>query len=254
MILAVNIGNTNIRAAVTTDGGFKESLLYADEIGSAGSFKLFIESEFGRNIWNKIDGSILCSVVPEMTPIVTKVIKEQTDLPPQRVDTACAGLDISGYGGNLGEDRIVCCAAALKRYGAPFILIDFGTATTVNVVNAKGVFEGGAILTGVMMGLTALSEDTSQLSMTDISGSARVIGRSTDENLASGAVIASAFAVEGYVRHVQKETNAAVIVTGGHAPLVLPYCGFEYYHEPNLLIKGLFTLYKRRLEYKVMKH
>lgn len=248
VIMAVNIGNTNIRTAVGEKGDKridKEAILTARELNSAGDFKSFIEESFGVDIWESINGSIISTVVPEKTSFVTDAVIQETGKAPQRIDMHNSRKIYVKYEGLLGEDRMACCAGALQKYEPPFIVVDFGTATTVNVVNKDGEFIGGSILAGVRTSLLALSENTSQLPRIDIDARIPVIGKNTGENLLSGAVIGSAFAVEGYVRQVERDmgTNIPVIVTGGHASIVLPYCGFANMHEPSLLLMGLFALY-----------
>lgn len=249
MIMAVNIGNTNIRTAIGNKGEkeiIKEAVLTAKELNSEGDFKNFIEKSFGLNIWRDIDGSIISTVVPEKTSFVTDAVIAETGKSPQRIDAQSRRKLYAQYDGLLGEDRVACCAGALKKYGPPFIVVDFGTATTVNVVNPEGDFIGGAILAGVRTSLLALSDNTAQLPNIEMDARIPVIGKNTRENLLSGAVIGSAFAVEGYIRRMEWEMDRKlpVIITGGHAPIVLPYCKFVNMHEPGMLLMGLFALYE----------
>jgi type III pantothenate kinase len=125
------------------------------------------------------------------------------------------------------------------------VLIDFGTATTFNLVNKDGIFMGGAIMAGLQTGLNALAENTAQLPvMSNMWGEPKVIGTDTTENLLSGAVIGTAGAAEGFIDRIKAEIgeDIKVIATGGHAPVVLPVCRFPYIHEPSLLLEGLLNL------------
>ncbi|MCL2084127.1 MAG: type III pantothenate kinase [Oscillospiraceae bacterium] len=253
-VLAVGIGNTNIRAAVGGIPGTAERALPSAALTRAEDFISFAENAFGAGVWETLDGSVVCSVVPGKTPAVTDALEAMTGRAPLRADARAAarvsGLDISGYGGVLGEDRAVCCAAAMTKYGPPFVVVDFGTATTVNLVGAGGVFMGGAILAGVQTGLDALAGRTALLPDIRAGGSscARPIGRDTGGCLLSGALIGAACAVEGYIRRAAAAAGLsgmpAVAVTGGHAPAVLPFCEFEYRHEPGLLTDGLLIIYR----------
>ncbi|MCL2421643.1 MAG: type III pantothenate kinase [Defluviitaleaceae bacterium] len=250
MILAVNIGNTNIRAALGhADGTIADQTVFHIDKGN-----ILDQIEAGLSpAWDQIEGSIIATVVPEHTHAVVSALKSKINGSVKRIDIKnCGSLRVDQYEGLLGEDRVVCCAQALQKFSTPFVVIDFGTATTINVVNGDGAFIGGAILAGLQTGLDALTRNTAQLPQ--ISGSDAkkteilLIGKNTKENLHSGAVIGLACAMEGFLFRIKKEMGycekTPVIVTGGHAPAILPYCQFDYIHEPSLLLEGLLTLYR----------
>ena len=253
MILAVNIGNTNIRAAIGKKEPEMDAVAWGDEVASGESLTRFIEERFGSDIWNRLEGSILASVVPGQTPLVAGAIEAKTGTAPQRIDIrGCVSLNLKQYKGVPGEDRVVCCVGALQKYQPPFILVDFGTATTVNAINGQREFVGGAILAGLHISLEALADRTAQLPLiipvkADLNARVPLIGTGTEENLLSGAILGQAFAVEGYVNRIKNQLGpqTKLIVTGGHAPVILPCCNFEYIHEPNLLLCGLFSLFRR---------
>ena len=241
MILAINIGNTNIRAAIGNGGIEAQTVFYAhtDNIID------HLQEGFG-DIWDKIKGSIIATVVPEQEGKVMKALQDKIKKPVKRVDVRnCGNLRTDKYKGLLGEDRVVCCARALQKYAVPLAVIDFGTATTINVVDKEGEFIGGAILPGLRTGLDALVRNTAQLPPITVGKSIPLIGKNTTENLESGAVIGLACAVEGFLGRIEKELGyeISVVVTGGHAPVILPYCQFEYSHEPVLLLEGLLSLW-----------
>jgi len=242
MILAVNIGNTNIRAAIGCQRIVKQTVFYIDE----GCVIDQIEAGLG-DIWAQIDGSIIATVVPDHTDMVVSALEQKTGRPVRRIDKKhCGNLRVDKYEGLLGEDRIICCAQALRKFSAPFVVIDYGTATTINVVNGSGAFIGGAILTGLQTGLDALTHNTAQLpQISAAEAHIPLIGKNTVENLQSGAVIGLACATEGFLNRIEAEMGCKmpVIVTGGHGPIVLPYCRFDYIHEPSLLLEGLLALH-----------
>ena len=241
MILAVNIGNTNIRAA--TDDG-RDTVFYASEALSADNMIEQIESGLG-SIWSQIQGSIVATVVPSQTDMMVTALQDKTGHPVRRIDIKnCGTLRVNRYEGLLGEDRVVCCMRALQKFSPPLIVIDFGTATTINIVNSGSEFLGGAILIGLQTGLDALNRNTAQLPPADtIPGEIPFIGKNTIENLHSGAVIGLACATEGFIRRIEEDLGkVSVIVTGGHAPVILPHCRFNYVYEPKLLLEGLLSL------------
>ena len=246
MILAVNIGNTNIRAAIGCRSIVKQTVFYAN----GGCLIDEIEAGLGA-VWDKIEGSIIATVVPGNTDMVVSALKNKTGRPVKRIDkNNCGNLRIDRYEGLLGEDRIVCCARALQKFSPPFVVIDYGTATTINVVNGCGQFIGGAILTGLQTGLDALTRNTAQLPQINaVKEKVPLIGKNTVENLQSGAVIGLACAAEGFLNRIEDEMGCKmpVIVTGGHSPVILPYCRFDYIHEPSLLLEGLLALYTKAL-------
>ena len=251
MILAVNIGNTNIRAAIGRHEIIDQIVFYATD----GPIIEQIEAGLG-SVWDQIEGSIIASVVPSQTEMVKAALEQKTGRPVKQVNkNLCGDLRVDKYEGLLGEDRVVCCAQALNKMRKsspeglhkPFVVIDYGTATTINVVNGDGEFLGGAILTGLQTGLDALTRNTAQLPHIEIEkAEIPLIGTNTIENLQSGAAIGLACATEGFLKRIEEEMGCqlSVIVTGGHGPVVLPYCRFDYIHEPSLLLEGLLELYR----------
>ena len=260
MILAINIGNTNIRAAVGNQNIIAQTVFYASESDVITQIESGFkgielkqsehkESRFGKNIWDIIDDSIIASVVPSRTDIIASSLEKKIGAPSRRINIKqCGNLKVNLYEGLLGEDRVVCCAKALQKFTPPFVVIDYGTATTVNVVTKNGEFAGGAIFPGLQTGLDALTGNTGQLpqisNLDRIKEPITLIGKNTVENLKSGAVIGQACAAEGFISRIEEELNCklSVIVTGGHGPVVLPYCRFEYIYEPSLLLEGLLML------------
>ena len=247
MILAVNIGNTNIRAAIGQRQPVSEAVAFWEEVPTGDAVAWFFEEQFGGDLWQRIEGCIIASVAPKKTPVVMDAIRAKTSAPLRRIGFASLrGLSVARYKDTPGEDRVVCCVGALQKYAPPLIMIDFGTATTVNVIDAEKRFLGGAILAGLHISLEALAGRTAQLPLIEqLRGEIPLIGGSTREGLISGAVLGEAFAAEGYVARLRESLGAGtpVIVTGGHAPAILPYCTFAHIHEPNLLLSGLFALY-----------
>jgi len=257
MILCVSIGNTNIRCALGTPGNYRQALIKTRNIASAKCFADFLCKSFGKEL-QLLTGGIFSSVVPHKNTDILHAIKllstGSTPVPISPIDIAKMSVDFSGYKSAIGEDRAVCSMAAAKKYGAPVIVIDFGTATTINVVNENNAYIGGAILAGVQTGINALAKDTARLPQLDLSESSLagmgLIGNDTHTCIISGAVIGAACAAEGYVQRIQSVFSESlvpppmVIITGGNASKVMPHCGFEFTYEPNLLIEGLFMHYE----------
>jgi type III pantothenate kinase len=248
VILCVGIGNTNIRCAVGSKESYRQAILKTDKLLAPNDFINFLEKQFQSDIWELFQGSIISSVVPQKTAIITDAIQQKNSgILIRRVDAAKCGIDISGYNSRLGEDRAVCCAAGIAKYKSPTVVVDFGTATTVNVINADNIFVGGAVMVGVQTGLSALNRRTTQLPEVNDDLAFDVICDDTKKSLMSGAVMGTAYAVEGYIKYVQTSLKCTptVIITGGNAPLIIKHCRFDFIYEPMLLIDGLFELYNQ---------
>jgi type III pantothenate kinase len=143
----------------------------------------------------------------------------------------------------LGADRYCGVLAARMAYGAPAIVVDCGTATTVNVIEADGCFLGGVIAPGVETALRALHERTAQLPAVDLSKNVPLIGADTEESMRAGAVHFSRFAVEGLVAGMKMliGESTPLILTGGNAPVLLAaglVCD-PMIHDEKLLFRGV---------------
>jgi type III pantothenate kinase len=245
MKLVVSVGNTNIRAAVGDKSLTRQTAFPLD--GDAARITADIKRGLG-DVWPHI--SAMVSVAPEAAVRVSEAICRVTGTPPKRIDIRRCGLDISGYESTLGEDRALCCAYALLKCPPPLVVIDCGTATTVNTVGAGGIFLGGAILTGLQTGLDALNQHTAQLPRVTAVDEANtpLLGTNTIDGLRAGAVIGTACALEGFIARIKSHLNTepTVFVTGGHAPAILPHCNFTYQHEPDLLLNAMLAFFPKQ--------
>jgi len=225
---------------------YTQALMLTQDAVSTDSFTLFMDNSFGPEIWGELRGCVLSSVVPQKNEIIAQSLsKKNSALPPiSHIDLTKSSVDFSQYNGLLGNDRAISCVAAAAKHKAPVIVIDLGTATTINAVDASNVFLGGAITAGVQTGLTALNSLTAQLPAVDDFTKVSLIGNDTPSCLVSGAVIGTACMLEGYVSRIKKEIsgNPTVVITGGNAPKVMPFCNFGFIYEPSLLLEGMFLL------------
>jgi len=243
LILCIGIGNTNIRCAVGTKDNYNHAVEFMAEVTTSRDFIGFMETSFGANIWGKLQGCIISSVVPVMNNIVVEALHDKNNsLSIQYLDMITSNIDFSGYKSKLGDDRFACCVAAAEKHGFPAIIIDMGTATTINVINEVNKFIGGAILTGVETGLAALTKKTAQLPPINDFSNVKIIGQDTRECLVSGAVVGTVCMLEGYIKRIKDELRAdpIVVITGGNAQKVMKFCNFDYIYEPSLLLEGLF--------------
>jgi type III pantothenate kinase len=147
----------------------------------------------------------------------------------------------------IGADRLVNAVALRERYGGPAVCVDFGTATTFDVLSADGDYLGGALMTGIEISLEALSERGARLPKVDLAPPRSVIGKNTIDAIRSGVVFGYAGAIDAILRRLYDELgqHAAVVATGGLAGLVVPYTEEITEVDDMLTLTGLRLLHER---------
>jgi type III pantothenate kinase len=192
---------------------------------------------------------VVASVVPELTVAYQALADRYLDHPAVVVGPGVrTGMPLLVDNPHeVGADRIANAVAAHARFGGPCVVVDFGTATTLDVVSANGEFVGGVIAPGVDSGLDALSQRAARLMRVELAAPPTTIGRNTVECMQSGLVLGAAAMVDGMVSRIAIELGAQpiVIATGGLAPLVLPHSVLIEEHEPMLTIEGLRLVHER---------
>jgi type III pantothenate kinase len=196
-----------------------------------------------------IEGSIISSVVPLVQQVMVRAVERLTGKPCLTVGPGLkTGLNIKiDNPAQAGSDLIVGAVAAIEAYGAPLLVIDLGTATTISVIDKDGVFRGGTIAPGVMLSLNALSSGTAQLPGISLEKPRRAIGTNTVDSMRSGLLLGSAAMLDGMVERIEAELGCStrVVATGGLAKFIVPLCKREMVIDESLLLKGLDILYKR---------
>ena len=252
MILAIDVGNTNIVV-----GCIDDRTTYFIERLSTNRTKT--ELEYAVDLKNvldiyhikktEIEGCIISSVVPQITNIVKlaaeKILKKNAIVLGPGVKT---GLNIMmDNPGQLGADQVADAVAGISSYPVPLILIDMGTATTASVVNSKKQYVGGMILPGVGVSLDALTARASQLSGISIDAPRHVIGKNTIECMKSGVLYSNAAALDGIIDRIEEELGekATVVATGGLAKKIVPHCKREIILDEELLLRGLLIIYEK---------
>lgn len=248
-VLAIDIGNSTIGFGVF-DGGFSSGRMDTHPLASpalyAGRFREFL-GEKGMD--KPPEGIVISSVVPGHTRALAEAARMLSGREPlvvgPDVDTGLS-LDVENPR-ELGADRIAACVAAAGVCAPPLVMVDFGTATTVNFIAAGHVLRGGAILPGLGLMARSLSEGTARLPEAALGAQAPAVGRSTGECIAAGIVRGTAGAVERIIRDIEKSEalDLGTVVTGGFAGLVLPLMERECVLEPDLTLKGLRMIYER---------
>jgi len=198
----------------------------------------------------EVSAMIVSSVVPGLTRSYRNLASEVFGVPFYGVTAEIeTGLD-NRYDdpGEVGADRIVNAVAAGRHYGFPAIIVDIGTAMTVEAVDGDGCYLGGAILTGLYVSLETLVSRTAKLPSVDLEEEPpRVIATNTPDSIRSGFIYGYAGAVDALIRRSRDELGedgAKVVATGGPAGVIVPYCQEIQEFDPDLTLKGLLTLYE----------
>lgn len=252
MFLAIDVGNTQTVLGLFDGRDLLEhwrvstdASLTADELRLKVS-GLMLAS--GRD-WGEVERVVVASVVPALTLAYEEMAKEGTGRSPMVVGPGLkTGLPIR-YDDprEVGADRIVNALAAMEEYGAPVIVVDFGTATTVDVIDSSGAYIGGAIAPGVETSAEALFRAAARLSKVDLEPPVKAIGSNTRESVQSGLLLGAAAMVDGLVRRCFAEmgTECPVVATGGLAARMVPLCETIEVADPDLTLRGLMLVHER---------
>ena len=252
MVLAIDVGNSQTVVGLFRDdelvGHWRVSTdadLTGDELRAAVADLLALDGL----AWDDIDDAIIASVVPRLTASWEDAVDAAVGARPLVVGPGLkTGLPIRYDAPHeVGADRIVNAVAAVDRLGAPVIIVDFGTATTLDVVDADGAYVGGAIAPGVETSAEALFSAAARLSVVDLEPPERVIGSNTRESVQAGLLLGEAVMVDGLVERVWSElgTRAPVVATGGLAERMSALCETIAEVDPDLTLRGLRLVYER---------
>lgn len=252
MLLAIDIGNTNILiGGIKNDEIIFKARIATDRTRTSDQYGVEIKNmieAFGNKI-SDISDCIISSVVPPVfNSVRTGVIKIIGRQPMVVGPGLKTGLNIHvDVPSQVGSDRIVIAVAALAEYQAPLILIDMGTATTIEVVEPENRYLGGVIFPGVKVSLDALTSHAAQLPGISLDQPRHVIGKNTVDCMRSGTMYGNAAMIDGLVERMEEELGhrSTIIATGGLARFITPLCKREIILEKDLLLKGLNLIYKK---------
>ena len=252
MILTIDIGNSNIViGGVEGENITFEARLRTESTKTSDQYcvdlKILLDV-YGIDR-NDIEGTIIASVVPQVLNSMQTAIKKLTGKTCLIVGPGLkTGLNINvDVPSQVGSDRIVIAVAALAEYKPPMILMDLGTATTIEVVEPGNMYLGGVIFPGVKISLDALTSRTAQLPGISLDKPKNVIGRNTVDCMRSGMMYGTAAMIDGIVERIEEELGhkSTLIATGGLAQFITPLCKREIILERDLLLKGLNIIYKK---------
>lgn len=255
MLLAVAVENTRTLVGLVdgdTDGTVKRHWwLGTDPRRTADEWAVLLQGLLAGE--SPVTGVAVCSAVPSVLhELRDAVARYHADVPGVVLEPGVrTGLPVLvDNPREVGTDRIANALAALHLFGAPCIVADFGTATTVDVVNTGGAFVGGVIAPGIETATNALGEAAAQLRRVELVRPRSVVAKNTVEALQSGAVFGSAGLVDGIVARIVAELGwdraaVTVVATGALAPIVLADCREIDRHEPFLTLRGLHQVFIR---------
>ena len=255
MLLTIDVGNTNMVFSVFEGETLRGSFRLTTVAGRT-------SDELGMDIWNQLSrlgirpedlaDVIISSVVPPVMAALTDAVVRYLDKTPIVVDVDVdPGLPYGVVSNeHLGADRSVACVAAIHKYGAPLILADMGTATTVDAISRAGVYMGGCITAGARISIEALFQKTALLPQVSLALPEKVLSGTAVGQIQAGAVLGYIGAMERLITQAREELDepeAMVVATGGLAPVIAAGTDLIDVVDGQLIPDGLRLLYQKYL-------
>lgn len=251
MLMAIDVGNTNMVFGLLEGehlvGSFRimtDANRTSDEIGLTACeyFRRFdLKTE-------QVSDIIIASVVPQVMYTLTSAMVKYFGKKPIIIDDDVdPGIEYEGDE-RLGADRSVSCVAAMEKYGGPLVVLDFGTATTVDAVDENGFYLGGSILAGVRISTDSLFRQAAMLPRIELIRPPTVLGRNTVEQIQAGSVVGYIGAMEYLIRQTKAEMGGGdikVVATGGLARLIADNTDLIDVVDSQLIVDGLRIIYER---------
>lgn len=255
MILAVDIGNTNLVIGCLK----KDKVLFVERLSTNTSnteLEYLVNLKTLLDLYNiditSIRGSIVSSVVPPLDNIICAALEKLLHSKPLLVGPGVkTGINIlMDNPSSVGSDLIVNAVAGVADYGAPLIMIDMGTATTISMVDKKGSYIGGMIIPGVRVSLDSLTSRTSRLPRISLEVPKKLIGKNTVDCMKSGIIHGQASMLDGMIDRIREDMGeeVPVVATGGLSHKIIPYCRHEIIYDEQLTLKGLGLIYRKNTE------
>ena len=252
MLMAIDVGNTNMVFG----------LLEGDKL--IGSFRLMTDAnrtsdEIGLTVCqyfrrfdlttDQVCDIVIASVVPQVMYTLTSAMVKYFGKKPLIIDEDIQPEIYYEGEDHLGADRAVSCVAAMAKYGKPLVVLDFGTATTVDALDSRGTYLGGCILAGIRVSTDALFRQAAMLPRIELISPPSVLGQTTISQIQAGSVLGYIGAIEYLIRRTKAEMNCGgdvkVVATGGLARLVADNTDLIDVVDSQLIVDGLRILYER---------
>ena len=257
MILAIDVGNTNIVIGTIENGEIDNiARIHTDlrETGTEYAIKLRQIADFHGFDLSALDGTIISSVVPPVTESLKLAVERTVGKKPLIVGPGMkTGMNVRiDDPSTVAADLIVSSVAAMTYYGAPVIVVDMGTATTIVVIDKEGCYKGGAIVPGLKLSYASLASGTSLLPDISILPPKKVVATNTVDCMRSGAVYGTASLLDGMIERMEEELgySCTVVATGGLAQSIVGHCRHNVIYDGDLILKGLWTLYQKNTKKK----
>ena len=251
MLLTIDIGNTNITLGVFDGDMLVHSWRLSTEITrTEDELGIFIKNLLREAcIQDKVKNAVISSVVVQLTDVAEKAVEKYLGLKALVISHKIKTNVVlkTDNPSQIGADRIANACAAASLYQAPIIVIDFGTATSFDIVNSNNEFIGGIITAGMKIQAEALSSHTSKLPKLNIEAPKNVIGKNTIAAMLSGIVRGHAAMIDGLISECEKElgAKAVIIATGGYSSVISDYLTRKFdYINPDLTLLGLKLLFE----------
>ena len=254
MILALDVGNTNITCGIFNGDKIEGTFRITTKIPrTSDEYGMMITTLLGNNNikTEDINDAIICSVVPNTMHSLQNALIKYFGIVPIIVGAGIkTGIRVATPNPQqIGADRIVDAVAAYELYGGPVLVIDFGTATTCDLVAATGSFIGGITAPGIRISAQALWQDAAKLPEIEIKKPENVLGKETISSMQSGLVYGQIGQTEYLIRKVQEETGLEkmkVVVTGGLGRIIAGETSLVDVYDPDLTLKGINLIYKKQ--------
>ncbi|MBQ9913916.1 MAG: type III pantothenate kinase [Clostridia bacterium] len=253
MLLAIDMGNTNITLGAYKDGELLfVSRLYTSRHKSGDEYAIDLLDIFGLYNVSPSDfsGCVFASVVPELTQALSTAVKRTVGIEPVIVGGENYGelrVDILPVS-YLGADLIAGAVGAREKYPLPCLVCDLGTATKILVIDKDGIFRGCTISPGVKISMDALAKNAALLPSISFTTPEKAIGENTIECMQSGIVFGTAAMLDGMIKRIRQELGyeeCTLVATGGYSTGIIPCCEEKLIYDENLLLDGLKAIYEK---------
>lgn len=252
MLFVIDIGNTHVTAGVYSDDDLTANWRIssgtnrtADEVWFM--LKMLFQNE-GLD-FEKVKGCAISSVVPDQTYTFVSMVEDHLNVSPVVITAESnSGLKILyDDPSSVGPDRICNSVAGFQELGGPLIIVDFGTATTFDVVSEKAEYLGGVIAPGLESSSFVLHQYAARLPKVELSFPKKIIGKTTETSMQAGIMFGTVDLVDGIIRRINKELgeDAKLLATGGIAPQLVEQLEKSPLFRPHLTLEGLRIIYNR---------
>lgn len=252
MILAIDCGNTHTDFGCIDDTGKIRQIFTMESNRKKTSYEYAADINEICTLLKMDVRAFHAMVLSSVVPVLTGSFQEAAKILGIKDCLIVKKENVSSLrfpdtvGEEIGPDLIVAAVAAVKRYPLPAIIIDMGTASTLTVIDREGSFSGGVILPGVGISMNALAKETSLLPSIDVAPAKKLISLNTIDAMRSGIIYGTAGSLDGIIDRFLEELGeeASILATGGLSPLICPYCRHHITVDENLLLSGLWEIWK----------